>query len=69
MVMRDMEHVLGWWRVALVYLLSGIAGSLTSSIFVPYHVEVGVWWMFDGGLMGVWWVFGGCLVDVWWVFG
>lgn len=41
LVMRDIEYLLGWWRIGLVYMVSGIGGSLASSIFVPYHVEAG----------------------------
>jgi len=39
-VMRDFEKVTGWWFMAIVYLFGGVAGSLASAIFIPYHVEV-----------------------------
>jgi len=38
--MRDMEKLLGWLRTGIIYLVCGIAGSLGSAIFIPYHVEV-----------------------------
>lgn len=38
--MRDLEKLIGWVRMAVIYLFSGIVGSLGSAIFLPYHVEV-----------------------------
>ncbi|CAH8543564.1 unnamed protein product [Heterobilharzia americana] len=38
---RDLEKMIGWHRIALVYILSGCIGSLTSGIFLPYQVETG----------------------------
>ncbi|KAK2161150.1 hypothetical protein LSH36_120g00026 [Paralvinella palmiformis] len=40
-IMRDMEKLAGWLRLAIIYIGSGIAGSLASAIFLPYHVEAG----------------------------
>ncbi|CAH8560776.1 unnamed protein product [Schistosoma guineensis] len=39
--MRDLEKMIGWHRITLVYILSGCIGSLTSGIFLPYQVETG----------------------------
>lgn len=39
-VMRDLEKLAGSMRIAIIYITSGIAGSLSSAIFLPYHVEV-----------------------------
>jgi len=39
-IMRDIEKLTGWLRIAIIYLVSGIAGSLASGIFLPYHPEV-----------------------------
>lgn len=39
--MRDLEKLIGWHRLAAIYLLSGIGGNLGSAIFVPYQAEVG----------------------------
>ncbi|VBB25939.1 unnamed protein product [Acanthocheilonema viteae] len=39
--MRDLEKLLGWARIALLYMVSGIGGYLASAIFVPYKPEVG----------------------------
>ena len=39
-IMRDVEKLAGWIRIAIIYLGSGVAGSLGSAIFLPYHVEV-----------------------------
>jgi len=36
-----LERRIGWWRVGLVYLLGGVAGNLTSAIFLPDLIEVG----------------------------
>lgn len=38
--MRDIEKLTGCIRLAIIYLGSGVAGNLASSIFLPYHVEV-----------------------------
>lgn len=40
-LMRDMEKFLGWLRICIIYCGSGIAGSLGSAIFIPYHIEAG----------------------------
>ena len=40
MFMRDIEKLLGWLRICIIYVVCGIAGSLGSAIFIPYHVEV-----------------------------
>ncbi|VDN42722.1 unnamed protein product [Gongylonema pulchrum] len=39
--MRDLEKLLGWARISLLYMVSGIGGYLASAIFVPYKPEVG----------------------------
>jgi len=39
-IMRDVEKFIGWIRVGVIYIISGIAGSLSSGIFLPYHPEV-----------------------------
>ena len=41
MVMRDIEKLTGWFRIAIIYFLSGIGGNLASAIFIPYRGEVG----------------------------
>lgn len=38
--LSDLERLLGPLRTAIIYIASGIAGNLTSSIFVPYRPEV-----------------------------
>lgn len=40
LVMLSIEYTIGWIRVVLIYMGSGVCGSLASAIFVPYHVEV-----------------------------
>lgn len=40
-IMRDLEKLGGWLRIGIIYITSGIAGSLGSAIFIPYHVEAG----------------------------
>ena len=40
LILRDIEKYIGWYAMAVVYLGSGVAGSLGSAIFLPYHVEV-----------------------------
>uniref|UniRef100_A0A915Q6U7 Peptidase S54 rhomboid domain-containing protein n=1 Tax=Setaria digitata TaxID=48799 RepID=A0A915Q6U7_9BILA len=39
--MRDLEKFLGWARVALIYMVSGVGGYMGGAIFVPYKPEVG----------------------------
>ena len=39
-IMRDLEKLAGSLRIGIIYIASGIAGSLSSAIFLPYHVEV-----------------------------
>ena len=38
--LRDLEKMAGASRVAIIYVVSGMAGNLASSIFVPYRAEV-----------------------------
>ena len=40
LLQRDFEKIIGWWRMAIIYLGSGAAGSLGSCTFIPYYVEV-----------------------------
>ena len=40
-IMRDIERLLGSTRMAIIYLLPGVAGNLASATFVPYHTQVG----------------------------
>ncbi|GAU98687.1 hypothetical protein RvY_09801 [Ramazzottius varieornatus] len=40
-IMRDAEKLIGWLRMALIYILSGFGGNLASAIFIPYVAEVG----------------------------
>lgn len=40
-IMRDLERLLGSKRMAIIYILSGVAGYLASATFVPYHTQVG----------------------------
>ena len=39
-LMRHLEKLLGSLRICIIYVVCGIAGSLGSAIFIPYHVEV-----------------------------
>nr|VZI46632.1 unnamed protein product [Spirometra erinaceieuropaei] len=41
LLMRNLEKLLGWLRVALIYILSGCFSSLASGIMLPYHVHTG----------------------------
>ncbi|VDP10340.1 unnamed protein product [Soboliphyme baturini] len=40
-IMRDLERLIGWLRLAIIYIISGVTGNLASAVFVPYHAEVG----------------------------
>lgn len=40
-IMRDIERLLGSTRMAIIYILPGVAGYLASAAFVPYHTQVG----------------------------
>lgn len=48
-ILRDMEKLCGWWRIAIVYLASGIGGTMLSAILIPYQPEVGA----SGALYGI----------------
>ena len=39
-IMRDMEKMAGWLRMAIIYIFSGIGGYLYSGILLPYQAEV-----------------------------
>ncbi|XP_053668780.1 inactive rhomboid protein 1-like [Anopheles marshallii] len=41
LLLADLERLIGPLRTAILYVGSGIAGNLTSAIFVPYKTEVG----------------------------
>lgn len=38
--LADLERLIGPVRTAIIYIGSGIAGNLTSSLLVPYKTEV-----------------------------
>lgn len=40
-VMRDIEKIAGFIRIAFIYIFSGAIGNLASCIFLPYQAEVG----------------------------
>uniref|UniRef100_G1QPW8 Inactive rhomboid protein n=1 Tax=Nomascus leucogenys TaxID=61853 RepID=G1QPW8_NOMLE len=40
-ILRDLEKLAGWHRIAIIFILSGITGNLASTIFLPYRAEVG----------------------------
>lgn len=44
--LSDLERLLGPLRTAIIYIASGIAGNLTSAIFVPYRPEVEYHYLF-----------------------
>ena len=39
-IMRDLEKMAGWLRLAIIYFFSGIGGYLYSAILLPYQAEV-----------------------------
>ena len=39
-IMRDLEKMAGWLRLAIIYIFSGIGGYLYSGILLPYQAEV-----------------------------
>ncbi|XP_068141626.1 inactive rhomboid protein 1 isoform X2 [Drosophila tropicalis] len=39
--LTDLERLLGTVRTAIVYVVSGLAGNLTSAVFLPHRSEVG----------------------------
>jgi membrane associated rhomboid family serine protease len=41
-ILRDLEKLAGWHRIAIIFVLSGITGNLASAIFLPYRAEVGI---------------------------
>ncbi|XP_063655416.1 inactive rhomboid protein 2 isoform X5 [Pan troglodytes] len=38
-ILRDLEKLAGWHRIAIIFILSGITGNLASAIFLPYRAE------------------------------
>lgn len=48
-VLRHVEKRLGWFRTAIIYILSGIGGNLVSAYFVPYNPKVGP----AGSILGI----------------
>lgn len=42
-ILRDLEKLAGWHRIAIIFILSGITGNLASALFLPYRAEVGPW--------------------------
>lgn len=40
-LMVDLERVIGWWRLAVIYLASGAGGNMLGGIIAPYQVSVG----------------------------
>lgn len=55
--MRRFERMIGWFRLSIIYFVSGIGGYLASATFVPYMPEVGP----AGSLGGV---LGALIIDV-----
>lgn len=39
-ILKDMEKMAGWHRIAIIYIFSGIGGNLLSAIVTPYQPEV-----------------------------
>ncbi|XP_020605448.1 inactive rhomboid protein 1-like isoform X2 [Orbicella faveolata] len=48
-IMRDLEKMAGWLRLAIIYIFSGVGGYLYSAILLPYQAEVGP----SGSVFGV----------------
>ncbi|CAG2165452.1 unnamed protein product [Oppiella nova] len=48
-IMKEIEKMTGWARMAAIYLVSGITGYLASAVFLPFRPEVGP----AGSLYGV----------------
>eukprot|EP00823_Brevimastigomonas_motovehiculus_P004635 TRINITY_DN3151_c0_g1_i1.p1 TRINITY_DN3151_c0_g1~~TRINITY_DN3151_c0_g1_i1.p1 ORF type:complete len:362 (+),score=77.26 TRINITY_DN3151_c0_g1_i1:178-1263(+) len=46
---RDLENAFGFWRIAFIYLLSGVFGNVCSGIFLPRVLSVGA----SGALYGL----------------
>ncbi|CAJ0584737.1 unnamed protein product, partial [Mesorhabditis spiculigera] len=40
-LLRDLEQLIGWRRMAILYFGSGVGGNMASSIFVPFLPQVG----------------------------
>ncbi|KAK3603023.1 hypothetical protein CHS0354_037771 [Potamilus streckersoni] len=41
LLMRQIERTVGWLRIALIYILSGVSGLMIASLFDPYQIHVG----------------------------
>ena len=55
-ILRDIEKMAGWARIAFIYLASGIGGNLWSSVLIPYQVEVCILksWLSAGTRLDLW---------------
>jgi len=40
LVLGDVEMLIGWFPVSVIYLGSGFAGNIFGAIFIPYRPEV-----------------------------
>lgn len=40
--LADLERLIGTIRTAIVYIMSGMAGNLTSAVFVPHRPEASI---------------------------
>lgn len=49
MVLPYLETVAGWFRITIIFMLSGIGGNMVSAFFTPYQPEVGP----SGALFGL----------------
>ncbi|XP_046856418.1 LOW QUALITY PROTEIN: inactive rhomboid protein 1-like [Xenia sp. Carnegie-2017] len=48
-ILKDMEKFAGWFRIAIIYIFSGMGGNLLSALVTPYQPEVGP----SGALFGI----------------
>ena len=49
LVLPHFERVAGWFRITMIFMLSGIGGNIVSAYFTPYQPEVGP----SGALFGL----------------
>lgn len=41
-ILRDLEKLVGWYCIVIIFIFSGIIGNFVSVIFFLYWVEVGL---------------------------
>ena len=58
LIMRTVERMIGWIRMAIIYFACGAVGSLASATLLPYQVEVSFFLTLFYELVNIYWGIG-----------